>query len=129
MPISHNPQTIPEPAGRYSHGLEVEAGARTLYISGQVGSDKTGLVPATIADQARIVWSNIVEILRSASMKPGDIIKITTYLTDARDGAASAEARRAVLGEHAPAATLVVVSALMRPEWKIEIEVVAARAS
>lgn len=125
--ITHNPQTIAPPAGRHSHGIELQAGARILYISGQVGSDKNGVAPVAAAEQARIAWWNIIEVLRSASMEPADIVKLTTYLTNISDAAATAEARSAAIGIHAPASTIVVVSALMRLEWKIEIEAIAAR--
>ncbi len=129
MNIAHNPSTVPLPTSRFSQGMEVSAGSQMLFVSGQVGTDAHGNTPTDAAGQARVIWRNISAILASASMAPTDIIKINTYLLDECDAAAAAAARREEIGEHAPAATLVVVSKLMRPEWCMEIEVVAARAA
>jgi enamine deaminase RidA (YjgF/YER057c/UK114 family) len=108
--------------------VEVPAGARLLFVAGQVGTDRGGHTPPGAGDQAQIVWANVAAILASASMTPADVVKITTYVLDENDVPAVAEARRALLGDHAPAATLVVVRKLMRPEWRVEIDVVAASA-
>ena len=109
--------------------MEISAGSQMLFVFGQVDTDALGNTPTDAAGQARVIWRNISAILALASMSPTDIIKINTYLLDECDVAAAAAARREEIGEHTPAATLVVVSKLMRPEWHMEIEVVVARAA
>jgi enamine deaminase RidA (YjgF/YER057c/UK114 family) len=47
------------------------------------------------------------------------------YLTDAADADEVGRAHREVFGETAPAATMVVVTALIDPTWKVEVEVEA----
>ncbi len=123
----HNPPKAPQPMGQYSQGIEVAAGARMLFLSGQVGMDARGHTPSDAAGQAKLIWANIAAILDAASMEPKDIVKLNTYVLDENDLPAAAAARREVLGDHAPAATLVVVSRLLQPGLLMEIEVTAAR--
>jgi enamine deaminase RidA (YjgF/YER057c/UK114 family) len=125
----HNPATIAPPTGRYQHGVEVPAGARWLYVSGQVGNRPDGTVPAGIAAQADTVWSNLKAILAEAGMGFGDLVKINVLLTDARFVTAAREARDKALGDaRPPASTLAVVTALASPDFLIEIEAIAAKA-
>lgn len=123
----HNPETIAPPIGAYVHGLEVPSGAQILYVSGQVGIGPDGSLPADITGQATITWSNVREILLSAGMDISNIVKVTAYLTDSDDLAAYGAVRTAVLGDHRPTSTLLFVPKLVKPELKVEVEVVAAK--
>ncbi|MCZ7566270.1 MAG: RidA family protein [Burkholderiales bacterium] len=125
----HNPSRIAPPIGTYSHGAEVPPNARWLYVAGQIGLAKDGSVPATIEGQTEVAWQNVAAVLAAASMRVADIVKVNQYLTrlDHFPGYAAARARH--LGDHRPASTLVVVSALVKPEYLVEVEVVAARAA
>lgn len=128
MSKTHNPATIAPPTGRYQHGVEVPAGARWLYISGQVGNRPDGTVPAGIAAQADAVWANIKAILVEAGMGLEDLVKINVLVTDARFVAATREARDKALGDtRPPASTLAVVVALASPDFLVEIEAIAAK--
>ncbi len=123
----HNPSTV-SLSGKYSLGAEVPAGARLLYVSGQIGLDAKGKLGATIEKQCELTWKNIGQILKSAGMTYRDIVKITAFITDPRYMTAYREARGRVLPDAPyPASTLVVVSALAEPDMKVEVEVVAAR--
>lgn len=64
----------------------------------------------------------ITEALAEAGASPADVVRTRMFLTDAADGDAIGRAHGKVFGDIRPAATMVVVSALLRPEWKIEIE-------
>ena len=79
----HNPKTV-SLAGKYSLGAEVPPGARLFYVSGQVGVDSRGKLQAGIDKQVEQVWKNIGQVLKSAGMGFGDIVKVTTFLTDSR---------------------------------------------
>jgi len=109
----------------YSPGVLVEATPRTLYISGQIGVDPNGHVSSDFTIQVRQVWSNLEAVLTAAGMEIRDIVKITTFLVDPADYAVNARTRAEVLGGHKPASTLVYVSGLVKPEWRVEIEAVA----
>jgi 2-iminobutanoate/2-iminopropanoate deaminase len=125
---THNPPTIAPPAALYVHGAEVPSGARWLFISGQVGVHPDGRPGAGALEQAELVWKNIEAILASAGMALSDIVKVTTYSVDAAHLPALKEVRDRVLAGHLPASTLLVVKALARPEWLLEVEAYAARA-
>jgi enamine deaminase RidA (YjgF/YER057c/UK114 family) len=128
MNKSHNPSRVAAPSGPYSHGIEVPPNARWLHISGQVGTAPDGTVPDGIAAQTENCWRNIRAILEEAGMGMGDLVKVTAFLTDAGDLAAYRTARDNILGAARPASTLVVVARLVRPEWRVEVEAIAAKA-
>jgi enamine deaminase RidA (YjgF/YER057c/UK114 family) len=64
----------------------------------------------------------IAQALADAGASPADVVRTRMFLTDAADGDAVGRAHGKVFADIRPAATMVVVSALLRPEWKIEIE-------
>ena len=97
-----------------------------LYISGEVGVRPDGTVPEGIDDQADACWQNICAILADAGMTVSDLVKITTYLVRAEDLAAAGRARARYFGDARPGSATIIVKALVKPEWLIEIEAVAA---
>jgi len=122
-----NPTTIAPPVGAYSHGVIAPASGEWLYISGQIGVLPDGALANGFAEQARAAWTNVVAILKSASMDVGHLVKVTTYLTDGNDLMYLNPVRSGFLGDARPASTLVIVKALVKPEWLIEVEAVAHR--
>ena len=102
------------------------APAKLLHTSGVVPIAPDGTVPPAIADQAEVVWSNIVAMLDDAGMSVVDIVSVTTYVLVGETLGPVMAARDATLGDHRAASTLVTVPALARPEWRMEIAVVAA---
>jgi enamine deaminase RidA (YjgF/YER057c/UK114 family) len=125
----HNPPTIADPAGTYSHGIEVQPNARWLYIAGQVGIRKDGSVPPTVEAQTEVAWQNIVAILAAAGMRVTDLVKITQFLVNLEDFPKYAATRAKFLAGHRPASTGLVIRSLVRPEWLVEVEAVAAKAA
>jgi enamine deaminase RidA (YjgF/YER057c/UK114 family) len=124
-----NPKSIAPPAGKYSHGVEVAAGARWLFAAGQVAIHPDGSIPSDPRQQHDVVWSNIKAILAEAGMGFADIVRINGYVVRPDLIPIYRAAREAALGDapHA-ASTLIVVAALANPQWLVEIEVVAAKA-
>src|SRR5256886_4831061 len=125
----HNPRSIAAPVGTYSHGIEVPPGARWLHVAGQIGVRPDGSVPASIEEQTETVWQNILAVLADAGMGIGDVVKITSFLTRHENFPKFAQVRAKFLGSHRPASTLLVISSLARPEFLVEVEAVAAKAS
>ncbi|MGD9946691.1 MAG: RidA family protein [Burkholderiaceae bacterium] len=120
-----NPASMgPEPAA-YSNGILGEG--RTLYIAGQIGIDASGAASPDFATQCRQAWSNIEAILAEAGMGIENIAKTTIFLVDRADYASFVDIRKEVLKGHKPASTLLYVSGLVKPEWKVEIEAVAVK--
>jgi 2-iminobutanoate/2-iminopropanoate deaminase len=120
------PADIAAPAANYAHAVLTERATRWLHTSGVVPVAPDGSSPAAIGDQAAVVWANIAAMLSDAAMAPSDIVSVTTYVVVGEDLAPVMAARDAALGEHRAASTLVTVPALARPEWRMEVAVVAA---
>lgn len=111
-----------------AHGVEVPAGARLLFTNGQVGTRRDGTTPKTTAEQAEVAFSRVEAVLAAARMNLSDIVRLTVYLTEQGDVKTFVQARDRVMGDHKPGAIILIVKGLARPELKIEIEAVAARA-
>lgn len=122
-----NPGSIGLPVGAYSHGVLASTPGEWLHVSGQVGMLPSGETPAGFAEQAHAAWSNLMAILDEAGMDVRCLVKLTTFLTDESNIAENAKVRSAFLGDVRPASTLLVVKALARPDWAIEVEAVAFR--
>ena len=122
-----NPAGIAAPVGAYSHGIVCPAEGRWLHVSGQVGVLPDGRLADGFAAQVHAAWSNLVAVLQAAGMDVSNLVKVTTFLTRAADLPALNPVRSSFLGETRPASTLLVVQALARPEWLIEVEAVAWR--
>lgn len=127
MTKTYSPGTVAQPFSNYVHAVEAPGNARWLYVSGQLGVAKDGSVPADFAGQAEQAFRNVLAILEEAGMGVTDIVRVNTYLTDKADIADYRGIRDRMLGNHATASTMLVISALAAPQFKIEIEVVAAK--
>jgi enamine deaminase RidA (YjgF/YER057c/UK114 family) len=100
----------------------------TVYVRGQIGQDldtRESVGVGDVAVQAEKAMSNIAMLLGEAGSKLEDICKITIYLIDIR----YREAVYTVVGKWLkgvyPVSTGIVISALARPEWLVEIDVIA----
>ena len=98
------------------------------FVAGTTGYDyATMVMPADVTSQSRNCFKTIEAALKQGGFAMTDIVRATYYITDVKD----AEALFAVCGEHLgdirPAATLLVVASLLKPEMKVEIEVTAKR--
>jgi enamine deaminase RidA (YjgF/YER057c/UK114 family) len=85
-----------------------------------------GSTPDGLGEQAALVWANITAMLRDAEMATSDIVSVTTYVVVGEELAPVMAARDRALDGHRAASTLVTVPALARPEWRMEVAVVAA---
>ncbi len=123
------PASIAPPAANYAHAVLVQQPQAWLHTSGVVPTAPDGSVPADIADQADQVWNNLLAMLTEAGMSPTDVVSVTTYVMVEHMASLPVvmAARDRHLGGHRVASTLVTVPALARPEWKMEIALVAAR--
>lgn len=82
--VPHNPTEGIYPAtGDYVHALEVRGASRLLFVSGTMGLDAAGRPRATLDEQLELVWSNIRTILASAELTVDNVVRLTSYLTDA----------------------------------------------
>jgi enamine deaminase RidA (YjgF/YER057c/UK114 family) len=106
----------------------VVARGRMVFVRGQVGQDLDSAVNVGVGDaaaQAERAMQNIWQLLGEAGASLAHICKITIYLTDSR----SREAVYRTIGRWLkgvyPVSTGVVIAALARPEWLVEVDVIA----
>ena len=129
LTMAVNPPTLAKPVG-FSHGFEVQGG-KTLYMAGQVATDKAGTVvgKGDLVAQFRQVCENLKALLLARGGQMNDIVKLTMYVLSKADYKAKAKdiglVYREYFGRHFPAMTLVEVKGLYDDDCAIEIEGVA----
>ncbi|MEX3630067.1 MAG: RidA family protein [Burkholderia sp.] len=103
---------------------------KMVFLRGQIGQDLDTSQSAGIGDaaaQAERAMANVKMLLEEAGSKLEDICKITVYLTDVRYREAVYRViGRWLKGMHA-VSTGLTVTALARPEWLVEIDVIAVK--
>jgi len=118
-----------KPLGMYTQATTARGGTM-VFISGQVAVDDIGRTVGAgdIKAQAVQVFENLKAILASAGMSFTDTVKVTTYLIheDLIEGFRKVRAEQ--MGDHRPAATLVIARRLAQPGWLVEVEAIAAKA-
>ncbi len=122
------PKEIAPPFARYTHGVSVPEGHRLIFTSGQLGLAADGSIPDDEGGQADICFANIDAILATGGASRADVVRINAFVTDRTYMAGYMAARDRWLADVArlPASTLVIVAGFTRPEFKVEIEVIAA---
>ena len=124
--IPHNPsEGVYSTGGDWVHALELRGAERMLFVSGTMGLRPDFTAPPTLEEQLECVWNNLRAILASASMTVDNIVRLTSYLRDARYADANARARIEALGDRRIPTTAIVVETL-QPDWLIELEIIAA---
>ena len=100
----------------------------TVYLRGQVGQDldtRESVGIGDVAAQTERAMGNISLLLQESGSALGDIVKIVVYLTDVRYRDPVYQVMGRWLKGVFPVSTGVVVTALARPEWLVEIDVIA----
>ena len=102
----------------------------TIYLRGQIGQDldtRESVGVGDVAAQTEQAMANIAMLLDEAGSKLEDIVKIVVYLTDIRYREPVYRVMgRWLKGVH-PVSTGIVVTALARPEWVVEIDATAVK--
>ena len=123
MALQHiNPTDISLPRG-FTH--VVKAG-NTIYVAGQVGRRNDGtLAGMDVESQTDQVFQNLKAALASVGAGFQDMVKITVFLTHKEDIPGFRTARDKHLTGTPPASTLVLISGLAEPEFRVEVEATA----
>lgn len=106
----------------------VVARGSTVFVRGQVGQDLDTAVNLGVGDaaaQADRAMANVKQLLEEAGSQLEDICKVTIYLTDPRYREAVYRTVGRWLKGVYPVSTGIVVAGLARPEWLVEIDVIA----
>ena len=121
-----NPEGLAAPFGPYSH-VTVASPGKLVFCAGAIAVDAEGNVVGVgdIEAQTRQVMENLKVALASAGATFDDVVKITTWVTDATLFGKLAPVRAEYLREPYPASALLEVKGLMWPELLVEIEALA----
>lgn len=109
-----------EPVYGYSRAVRV---GNRIDVAGCAPIEPDG--SSTVGDagvQAARCLTIIGEALEALGGSFGDVVRTRMYITDAADADRVGHAHGAIFGAIRPAATMLVIPALIRPEWKVEIE-------
>ncbi len=116
------------PAKGYANGIA--ARGTLVFVAGQVGwTAEQRFASDDFVAQARQALANVVAVLAEAGARPEHIVRMTWYVVDRDEYAASLRALgaayREVVGRHFPAMTAVEVRRLIEPRARVEIEATA----
>ncbi len=108
--------------GTYGYSRAVVSGDE-VHIAGTTGYDyATMAMPDDPAEQTRNIYATFAAVLKDAGGTLTDIVRLRTYVTDVAYCEPALKVQGEVFGRIRPAGTIVVVSSLLRPEMKVEIE-------
>jgi len=116
----------------YANGLVAPAGARLVFVAGQIAWDaEQKLVGAgDFAAQFRQALANVLAVVAAAGGEPQHLASLTVFVTDKQEYLASTKALgalwRELVGRHYPAMALVEVKGLLEPGAKVELQALAA---
>ena len=100
----------------------IRVGQRIL-VSGTAAVEANGFSTAgDAAVQARRVFAIIIAAIEELGGSAADVVRTRMFITDPSDADAIGAVHGEVFGAIRPVATMVVVAALLRPEWRVEIE-------
>ncbi|HRC85680.1 MAG TPA: RidA family protein [Thermoanaerobaculia bacterium] len=127
-----NPESLGAPHG-YSNGVLVPAGARLLFVAGQVAWNADQEIESDdFCVQFDTALANVLTVVRAAGGSAESIARLTCYVTSREaylaDLATLGKVYRQHMGRHFPAMALVEVRALVDPRAQVEIEATAALA-
>lgn len=98
-----------------------------IFVSGQTGVGPNGLVHGGVREQTQQTFRNLEEVLKAAGASMADVLKITCFLVHSNDYKVYAEERlKAFPADAQPASSTVIVQALAKPEFLVEVEAIAA---
>ena len=97
-----------------------------LFVSGSIAQDQNGNLvgEGDCEAQSRQVMANIRTIVEAAGATMADVVKITCFLTNMDDYAAYSKVRSETFVSSPPASSTVMVAALVRPEFLVEVEAI-----
>ncbi len=125
------PEGWESPSG-YSSGVLVPAGARLLFIAGQIAwdADQTLVGEENLVEQFRQALANVLAVVDAAGGKPEHVASLTIFVREkldyVRHRAELGAVYRQLMGKHYPAMALVQVIDLLEEGALVEIQGVAA---
>ena len=117
-------------ADLFSQGVQV---GKTIYLSGQVGTDAAGAAPVDIVEQMKLAYGHVQAVLAEYGGTMDNVVEETWFVTDVDECMSKVGdlfgARQEIYGKTPEVCqTLVGVAALVDPSYHIEIKCVAVLA-
>jgi len=114
---------LSEPISHYTHAVRH---GDLLFVSGLAPVDAAGKLVGgdDVVEQTRQIFANLAKILAAVGAAPGDVLKVTVFLTSIADRSKINPVRQEFFGAARPASTLIGINELAIPGMKIEIEAV-----
>jgi len=102
----------------------ITEGGKTIWLAGQTATvdDAGKSLAGDFEAQVRQLFKNLDRTLKQAGGKLGDMVQMTVFITDVRNGDRLTQIRREVFGDNFPGSALITITALATPEAKIEIQ-------
>ena len=117
---NHSSASPFEPVYGYSRAVRV---GNRIDVAGCAPIEADGTsTPGDAGAQAARCLMIIGEALEALGGSYADVVRTRMYITDPADADLVGHAHGAVFKNIRPAATMLVIPALIRPEWKVEIE-------
>jgi 2-iminobutanoate/2-iminopropanoate deaminase len=107
----------------YSPAVMTEGG-KIVWLAGQIATvdDSGKSLGGDFEGQARQVFKLLGATLEKAGGKLSDMVQMTVFITDVRNGDRLTQIRREIFGDNFPGSALITISALAVPDAKIEIQ-------
>jgi 2-iminobutanoate/2-iminopropanoate deaminase len=111
--------------GHYADAVRIPAGFDQVIVSGTPGLTQDGELPDGIKAQSEQAWRNVEAVLEQAGSSLTEIVSIRQWLVREED-ITPYVAVRSKFVRHLSASMLAVIPALVRPDFLVELEVIAA---
>jgi enamine deaminase RidA (YjgF/YER057c/UK114 family) len=114
----------PRPQQRGYSLAVITEGGKTVWLAGQTATadDSGKSLAGDFEGQVRQIFKQLNATLEKAGGKLSDMVQMTVFITDVRNGDRLTEIRREILGDNFPGSALITITALAVPEAKIEIQ-------
>ena len=102
----------------------ITEGGKTVWLGGQIATvdDQGKSLAGDFEGQVRQIFKLIDATLKKAGGKLSNMVQMTVFITDVRNGDRLTEIRREIFGDNFPGSALITVTALADPNAKIEIQ-------
>ena len=102
----------------------ITEGGKTVWLGGQiaVADDAGRSLAGDFEGQVRQIFKLLAGTLEKAGGKLSDMVQMTVFITDVRNGDRLTEIRREIFGDNFPGSALITITALANPDAKVEIQ-------
>jgi enamine deaminase RidA (YjgF/YER057c/UK114 family) len=102
----------------------ITEGGKTVWLGGQIAvvDDGGRSLAGDFEGQVRQVFRLLDATLKKAGGKLSDMVQMTVFITDVRNGDRLTEIRREIFGDNFPGSALITITALANPDAKVEIQ-------